>query len=195
MCSNTKYFKKLDLSFSDLNLVKKDIIDRYGLYKNNQFLGISYSKFDLQNENSQSELDKVLQIIPQSERDKFNASCMSINHDIYPHIDNGVNTTINMYINSCGYKTTYHEQKRDAVNYRNIFGRTSGYDHPEDKQKVLLFEDVDEICSFEAKDGDIYILNVNELHSITGGTGERMAICIQTKLPFDEVLDIIGEVE
>ena len=195
MCSNTKYFKKLNLSFLDIDLVKKDVIDRYGLYKDNKFLGISYSNFDFENENSESELSKVLQIIPEQYRDKFSVSCMTINHDIYPHIDNGINTTINMYINSCGYKTTYHEQKTDALDYRNVFGRPSGDYLPEDKQKVLLFEDVENICSFEANDGDIYILNVNELHSVTEGDGERLAVSIQSKLYFDEVLDIIDTME
>jgi hypothetical protein len=192
------YYKKLNLVTPNLDVVKGKVVDRYGSFWGKDFMGISYNKYFFKNEESQRKYLEIQKLIPEDKKGWFTSSFLTINSPILPHVDWNTNTTINFYTQTSGWKTTFHTEKDGAEDRSHDFGKAGGYDLNENnaiprkntKQKVYMWDDVNDVCSFTAKENEVYILNVNELHSVTGGEGLRNAVCLQTILPFDEVVDI-----
>ena len=172
-------FKKLNASFDELKAVKGDhLYGRIGVQSEGKFMGIQYNNAVMHCNG----LDRILSKLPV---DKFAVQYMSINTEVPPHVDEVVNTAINIYLNTGGYATTFHTEKEGA-NRQQLPNQKGGY--------ICAFRDVEEVCSFTAKDGDAYILDVTKLHSVHGGIGkERSAICINTTIPFSEVVEILKE--
>lgn len=124
--------------------------------------------------------DQLLAKIPQEYRDQFMVPLyMHINGDITPHTDSGARTVLNVYLKAGGYETDFNVPKVDAVPFK-IRNQSEGI--------CYRFGDVDTICSFVAQDGDIFILDVSQLHSVHSGMEkDRIALVIGTNLPFDQV--------
>ena len=179
------YYKKLKTKIFDLNLIRGEITDRYGIEENGKFIGVTHGKFYLQDKKSQQSLKSLLNIIPENKRHLFHESYMSSNYTIYPHIDDGINSVVNIYVKADGGITTFHKKKLDNANdIRNQLGKL---------EEVLEFKDVEDICSFQAEVGDVYIVNTNTLHSVKQNKEERLVISMQSNLHIDEVVDIFKE--
>lgn len=173
-------FKKIEIEFNEDDFKKRDqIITQFGVDEDGEFKGIRYNECDV----SQEFISKVLTKIPVSMIQHFKPSIMSINREIPPHIDSDISTVINLYLKAGGYTTDFNRPKEGAESFQ-IENQTNGY--------IIDFSQVDVVDSFTAEDGDAYILDVTQLHSVHGGEGDRVAVAIQTKLPFDKVCEVIG---
>jgi|TARA_R110001606_G_scaffold389068_1_gene554837 hypothetical protein len=185
------YYKKLNIKIPNLNIVKGKIYDSYGVEENNKFLGVKFSEFFLQDKNSIQNFNKLLEIIPNDKRQYFSQRCMTVTYDIYPHIDDNINSTVNIYLKVNGGKTTFHEKKSDDVkDIKELIGRFDAEYDKDSTSEFLDFSDVKDICYFTAEVGDVYIINTDILHSVSGDKEGRSVISLQSTLPINEVVQI-----
>ena len=186
-----EYYKKLDVKIPNINIVRGKVYDSYGIEENGKFIGVEYGEFFIQDRKSKQSFDNLLNIIPKNKKKYFNQSYMFANHTVYPHIDDNINSSINIYVKVNGGKTTFHKKKSDDVkDIKNVIGRFGGEYSKDSKSEFIDFTDVKDICSFVAEIGDVYIVNTNILHSVTRDKDNRILICIHSSLPIDEVIKI-----
>ena len=172
-------------------MVRGKVYDSYGIEENGKFIGVEYGEFFIQDRKSKQSFDNLLNIIPKNKKKYFNQSYMFANHNVYPHIDDNINSSINIYVKVNGGKTTFHKKKSDDVkDIKNVIGRFGGEYSKDSKSEFIAFTDVKDICSFVAEIGDVYIVNTNILHSVTKDKDNRILICIHSSLPIDEVIKI-----
>ncbi len=186
-----EYYKKLDVKIPNINMVRGKVYDSYGIEENGKFIGVEYGEFFIQDRKSKQSFDNLFNIIPENKKKYFNQSYMFANHTVYPHIDDNINSSINIYVKVNGGKTTFHKKKSDDVkDIKNVIGRFGGEYSKDSKSEFIAFTDVKDICSFVAEIGDVYIVNTNILHSVTKDKDNRILICIHSSLPIDEVIKI-----
>ena len=186
-----EYYKKLDVKIPNINMVRGKVYDSYGIEENGKFIGVEYGEFFIQDRKSKQSFDNLFNIIPENKKKYFNQSYMFANHTVYPHIDDNINSSINIYVKVNGGKTTLHKKKSDDVkDIKNVIGRFGGEYSKDSKSEFIAFTDVKDICSFVAEIGDVYIVNTNILHSVTKDKDNRILICIHSSLPIDEVIKI-----
>ena len=186
-----EYYKKLDVKIPNINIVRGKVYDSYGIEENGKFIGVEYGEFFIQDRKSKQSFDNLFNIIPENKKKYFNQSYMFANHTVYPHIDDNINSSINIYVKVNGGKTTFHKKKSDDVkDIKNVIGRFGGEYSKDSKSEFIAFTDVKDICSFVAEIGDVYIVNTNILHSVTKDKDNRILICIHSSLPIDEVIKI-----
>lgn len=174
-------YKKIDLRLSLDDVQQGDVTAiSYGIVVDGDFQGIRYNNCMI----TDAALTKLHEAIPEKYRQHFRPTFMHINRDIIPHIDSGVKTVINTYLKAGGYQTDFNSVKEGRESFQ-IANQTDG--------KSWLFEDVDVLCSFVAEDGDSYILDVTQIHSVHSGKDkDRYALTLSTDLPYDEVCRIVG---
>jgi len=186
-----EYYKKLDVKIPNINMVRGKVYDSYGIEENGKFIGVEYGEFFIQDRKSKQSFDNLFNIIPENKKKYFNQSYMFANHNVYPHIDDNINSSINIYVKVNGGKTTFHKKKSDDVkDIKNVIGRFGGEYSKDSKSEFIDFTDVKDVCSFVAEMGDVYIVNTNILHSVTKDKDNRILICIHSSLPIDEVIKI-----
>jgi|TARA_X000001036_G_scaffold18877_1_gene15891 hypothetical protein len=186
-----EYYKKLNIKMPNINIIKGKVYDSYGVEENGKFIGVEYGKFFIQDRKSKQSFDNLLNIIPENKKKYFNQSYMFANHTVYPHIDDNINSSINIYVKVNGGRTTFHKKKSDDVkDIKNVIGRFGGEYNKDSKSEFIDFTDVEDICSFVAEIGDVYIVNTNILHSVTKDKDNRILICIHSSLSIDEVIKI-----
>ena len=186
-----EYYKKLDVKIPNINMVRGKVYDSYGIEENGKFIGVEYGEFFIQDRKSKQSFDNLFNIIPENKKKYFNQSYMFANHTVYPHIDDNINSSRNIYVKVNGGKTTFHKKKSDdAKDIKNVIGRFGGEYSKDSKSEFIAFTDVKDICSFVAEIGDVYIVNTNILHSVTKDKDNRILICIHSSLPIDEVIKI-----
>ena len=186
-----EYYKKLDVKIPNINMVRGKVYDSYGIEENGKFIGVEYGEFFIQDRKSKQSFDNLFNIIPENKKKYFNQSYMFANHTVYPHIDDNINSSINIYVKVNGGKTTFHKKKSDDVkDIKNVIGRFDGEYSEDSKSEFIDFTDVKDVCSFVAEMGDVYIVNTNILHSVTKDKDNRILICIHSSLPIDEVIKI-----
>ena len=186
-----EYYKKLDVKIPNINMVRGKVYDSYGIEENGKFIGVEYGEFFIQDRKSKQSFDNLFNIIPENKKKYFNQSYMFANHTVYPHIDDNINSSINIYVKVNGGKTTFHKKKSDDVkDIKNVIGRFGGEYSKDSKSEFIAFTDVKDICSFVAEIGDVYIVNTNILHSVTKDKDNRILICIHSSLLIDEVIKI-----
>mgnify|MGYP007072118437 FL=1 len=184
-------YKKLDIKMPNINIIKGKVYDSYGIEENGKFIGVEYGEFFIQDRKSKQSFDNLFNIIPENKKKYFNQSYMFANHTVYPHIDDNINSSINIYVKVNGGKTTFHKKKSDDVkDIKDVIGRFGGEYSKDSKSEFIAFTDVKDICSFVAEIGDVYIVNTNILHSVTKDKDNRILICIHSSLPIDEVIKI-----
>jgi hypothetical protein len=157
----------------------KQLYTRYGINTNSGFQGISYYKI------SNELQEQLLNIIPGTYRKFFGVLWMEINTPyIPPHTDSDISTVINIYLNTDDAVTTFYYPNVNAQKSR-VDNQTNGL--------ILNEHDLVPMTFFKANPLDMWILNVNELHSVKGnGYKTRTAYCLQTKLDYDTVLKIFN---
>ena len=171
-------FKKINIDLTGLSASAGDQeIIKYGLDTDKGFEGIKYNDCNPLLSGLQPILDKI----PAEHRSKFFPLYMTINRDIIPHIDSGVMTVINIYIEAGGYKTDLNTPKDGAQPFQ-IPNQTNG--------TCYQFEDVNTVDSYVANNGEIYILDVSKLHSVHSGTGTRTAVALSTNIEFNDVVEM-----
>lgn len=174
-------FKKLKNTFTFSNYQTLENQVQYGKVRNDVFYGISYDVVTIGSN------VKLFEIIPERYRNKFALLSMEINCHIRPHTDSGILATINFYIESQEAITKFYTIKSNNPLTSKIENQTNG----------ALFEssDLDEHSNFTAKDGEAFILDVTNPHSVTCTQyGIRKALVLQTKeFSYDEVCKMLEE--
>lgn len=170
---------KLNIShIIDIPIQITDLRNEYGVYKDETFYGIRYYKVNREAENALKR-----QILPSNLLNMFDMYLMLINYEnILPHIDSDIETVINYYIKTSDATTHFWKLKDTTTNTSfKISNQTDGC--------IYSMDNLEHIFEFNAKDGDIWMLNVKEIHSVVGSNDLRIAFCFQSKLGFNEILE------
>lgn len=151
--------------------------NEFGVYKDGIFCGIRYYTLD---KTAIHHLKSKM--LPKHLYDKFEIFLMLISYDhILPHIDNNIKTVINYYLKASDAITYFWKLKsnnqEDIIQLNN---QTDGCIYP--------YERLDYIYEFKAKDNDIWVLNVKQIHSVSGTKDTRLAFCFQSKMPYTSVI-------
>ena len=177
----TTYYKKLDNIIlpvlSDTNKIKGDLLFHYGFIRYYKIIDSDYLK----------SLSESFKIPPKK---IFLTECTG---PLLPHHDNGVDSCINFYIRTGDYTTSFWIPKENAKKRKSkkYNAETNRYDEVE---LGYMYEDLIFADSFNAKDGDVYILNNGEIHSIEGlNSGlPRAFIQLQWNFKMDELIEKLG---
>ena len=102
-------------------------------------------------------------------------------YELLPHRDHGVPCTINYYF-CTNEATTYWYKKNYTV------------EHISQKYNTCIYvRDELELCDqFTARNNDCYLLNTDEIHSVSGGTDIRQFIQIQYDKPYHEIARLLN---
>jgi hypothetical protein len=176
----TTYFKKitnLSLPTADPDSVKGDLLTHFG---RNRYYNISDKSFYNAIANSFSVPPKQI----------FLGEVLG---PLNCHIDYGVSSCLNYYLRPAEYITEFWEPIENA---RRI--RAKRYDKATDTYKdVLLGYERDDCIlkdSFVAEAGDVYILDISKVHSVTHPSAPndpRSFIQCQWKVSIDELLKML----
>jgi hypothetical protein len=157
------------------------ICDQYGWTEGNKFYG--YSSYFIDEDIS----NKLLDILPEKYKNDFASVLIRVNMvELPPHIDNHIKTTINFYMDTAEGTTRFHKIKDGIVpDIKKLPNQTDG--------AIYRKEDLDVISSFKAEYGDIYVLDVKQIHSVKCKPNlVRTAYSLTTaKYSFDEVVNIL----
>ena len=160
---------------------ENEIVIQFGKEVNGKFYGYTTYKVDEEVGN------KLLELIPEKYRDAFEPSLISMNiEDVVPHVDNEIKASINFYIDTADGVTRFHRIKPGVYPIiEQLPNQTDG--------ALFKEEDLDVVDSFKAEYGDIYVLDIKQIHSVKCKPNAlRTAYCLKTyKYSFDEVLDIL----
>ena len=104
-------------------------------------------------------------------------------YELLPHRDYGVPCTINYYFRT-----------NDATTYWYKKGENSAVEHISRKYQTIIYvRDELELCDqFTARNNDCYLLNTDEIHSMSGGTDIRQFIQIQYTTPYHEIVRLLN---
>ncbi len=135
---------------------------------------------------------KVIEYLPPSILDqeipvvrwqKFGANSI-----IAPHVDLDRFCTINLYLSVSGERTIFYNKKRSGIQLELINGCITNENY--------IDEWLEEYDSFVANKHDIYLLNVQQPHSVINTTSkDRISLQFSfKKTSFDTLLDLINYV-
>lgn len=155
---------------------------QFGQKLNDKFHGISYYYAD-ENPALTAVKQQLLSYLPENKRDLFYVSMLVISTpEIPPHIDSIIKTSINFYVKTANAVTRFHKIK-DGVNstFMKLSNQTDGC--------ILDIQCLETVSEFTADEGDVWILDVKQPHSVSCSANEnRVAFCLQTvHLNFNEV--------
>jgi hypothetical protein len=132
---------------------------------------------------------RLLAIIPVNYRQYFTGSFFSINNSyIRPHTDSDRKVGINFYVQGNNAITKFFNIKEDAtVLPEQVFGQTNG----------SVYQEYDLVSTgiFTATPGEIWILDVSQIHSVINASGEdRVAYTLSSNiLSYKDTLDILKD--
>lgn len=117
----------------------------------------------------------------------FHTSYVNVETAVPPHTDIVDHVSINFYIETGGYQTRFYQG--DETSTRQTYA-----DHGDGH--VYDMDELDEIGSFVAKPGDVYLLNGKIIHAVTGTDPKpRKFIQVSSKdLEYEQVLDILSDI-
>jgi hypothetical protein len=126
----------------------------------------------------------LLKVIPEGYRDAFSVSEMKIVDSVPPHTDSDVKAVVNFYIQPNNYKTVFFGGNSPTYQVPN---QTNG--------RVFYRENLVELDSFVAKDGEAFCLDVTTPHaldSLDDLPKERIALCLSTHdYDFEQVCNML----
>lgn len=132
------------------------------------------------------DIEKLYSIIPKRFWKDFHISEMKIDCAVPPHTDTEIVTSINFYIQTEGCKTVFHKPKVNDPRTLKMESQTNG--------RIYYPEDLVEVGSFVAKDFEIWVLDVTQVHSVTGDVTLRKAITLGTFVhKYDDVIEMLKE--
>jgi len=174
-------FTKLDLAHDLPEQGPTEVLHQFGKSIDGKWFGISYYKVD-------SEIEERLKsFIPEKYKNFFQVNYMIINSSyIPPHIDDKISTTINFYVNTAEAVTKFHAKKNDV--------QLSSEKLPEQLNgRLYNADDLYVVSEFIAKPNEVYLLDVQKLHSVSCNKQEnRTAYCLQSHIgiSFEKCLEI-----
>jgi hypothetical protein len=160
---------------------ENEILVRYGGTVGGKFYG--YTTYNVDSKTG----DKLLKIIPKVYRKDFEPSLISINiENVIPHTDTNIKAVINFYVDTAEGITSFHKIKDGIAPYiEKLPNQTDGALYQE--------KDLDVIGRFKADYGDIYVLDVKQIHSVKCKPNAiRTAYCLKSYThSYDDVLKIV----
>jgi len=166
------FFKKIKFDFHINNYQIQKYVSSYRLNSDSEvFKGIIYHTL---NNN-----DHLFDILPKWITKFFQLNHLKINCKVRPHIDHGINTSINFYIKTSNCKTTFY----------------SFIDQTIPRTIPLDANNLKEEDSFVAKNREVFILDVSCPHSVEpldNNFSERTVFCLQTHLNYKTVLNFLN---
>lgn len=136
-------FNKLNLTFPIKDYSGGDLVVSYG-----KFAKLSY--YTVKN----SELD--VSVFKYKPAVRY---CELIGNGLLrPHIDHKISCCVNYYIESNNCTTTFYKKQKSSI---------PSVCYGEYTANLYNVEELIELDSFIAKDGECYLLNVSEIHSVT----------------------------
>lgn len=148
------YFQKLDLDLDFTQLVEEQLrgspTKAYGK--------IFYHKLSV--------LPATLQpLVERLRPDKVRWVNISGTPWVRPHVDHGLTAAINIYVQAGGAITTFYKKKPNAV--------AAKFDDTEATANMYETDQLEVVGLFTALDGDSYILNNAQIHSVELANPER----------------------
>jgi hypothetical protein len=130
--------------------------------------------------------EQFYKVIPKRYWNDFDFTLMTINSQIYPHIDRDYQATINFYLETGGeYKTVFFANG-ELAEINNLVDYSSGvYDE----------NTLSEVGNFTAKNGEAWLLDVSLIHTVhnTNGTDRKALALRTTKYKYIEVYEMLKE--
>jgi hypothetical protein len=160
------YFKKLDSAMMpppvDPDSIKGDLIFHYG--------NIRY--FAVTDQSYVAAINQSFKIPPTQ------IFLVEGHGELNAHRDNGVHSCINYYLRPGGYKTSFWEPIENArrIKAKKYDKKTDTYI---DVELAYVPEDIVLMDSFVAEDNDLYLLNIGEVHSVTGEKPKKPRAMVQ----------------
>ena len=148
------YFVKLNRQHSfnhDCFRTKGEVL-KFGAVAHGVFYGIKYYAIEW------IAKDSPLDLFPKHMHDNLTMRLMTINHAAYPHTDSGIGVTVNFYMNTTDEATNFYELNTSTPRLTKLENQTNG--------SVFSLSDLQKVCSFTARSGDVYALNVSKIHSV-----------------------------
>ncbi len=117
-------------------------------------------------------------------RQHFYSSYVSVDSSVPPHTDIVDRVNINFYIETGGYQTTFY-QSRDHDSKWTYADHGDGH--------VYNMDSLEQIGSFVAQPGDVYVLNGKIIHGVSSAMAQpRKFLQVSANdLDYDQVLDIL----
>ncbi len=146
---------------------------RFGKTVDGQFYGISYFIVD-------GEIEALLLgLLPEAWRPLFSCSYLVANHhDIPPHIDNGIQVSINYYVVTADATTSFYRLRQPGAAVERL-------DNNDADTAAGLYQrqDLDVVASFSAQPHEVWALDVTQVHDVVSpaGRGSREAYCLQSR--------------
>jgi hypothetical protein len=160
---------------------ENEILVRYGGTVGGKFYGYTTYKIDVKTSNT------LLKIIPKKYRKDFEPALISINiENVIPHTDTNIKAVINFYVDTAEGITSFHKIKDGIDPYiEKLPNQTDGALYQE--------KDLDVIGRFKADYGDIYVLDVKQIHSVKCKPNAiRTAYCLKSYThSYDDVIKIV----
>ena len=160
---------------------ENEILVRYGGTVGGKFYG--YTTYNVDSKTG----DKLLKIIPKVYRKDFEPALISINiENVIPHTDTNIKAVINFYVDTAEGITSFHKIKDGIAPYiEKLPNQTDGALYQE--------KDLDVIGRFKADYGDIYVLDVKQIHSVKCKPNAiRTAYCLKSYIhSYDDVIKIV----
>ena len=178
-------FTKLDLTHDLPEQGPTEVLYKFGKQFGSDLVwrGISYYKA-----NSDVE-EKLKSLIPEKYRDLFEVNYMVINTQyVPPHIDNKISTTINFYVNTADAVTKFHAKKENVqLVTEKLPEQLNG--------RLYNADDLYVVSEFIAKPKEVYLLDVQKLHSVSCSKQEnRTSYCLQSHIgiSYEKCLEIFN---
>jgi hypothetical protein len=148
------------------------------------------------------DIDAIYSVVPKQYKDDFYLTLMTINSVLLPHVDNDLVTTINFYIKTTKCRTVFYRAKDNSTYHQleNVITRPKS--RLEEDQEVAYvkavydLDDVEEIDSFIAEEGEAWLLDVSQIHNVipVEEFAVRKAIALRTKkYTYNDVYQMLKE--
>ena len=154
-----------------------DGITKFGEVVDGKFMGINYSRAFV------AFSDALSSVIPRFAFESAEKTLMTINREVPPHTDSGIQCAINVYLKTSNCLTQFYDIEGEPQTFQ-IENQTNG--------SILKPECLKPADSFVAEAGEVYLLNVKQPHAVKAqrpGPIDRQAICLQSRVAtYEEVL-------
>ena len=155
-------------------------IDQLKDFKGDDGKGIDYKKIWT------PEPRKIYGVLPERYWKDFHLTVMTIDCIIPPHTDTEIITSINFYLQTEGCTTTFYKTKVDTPKTAQVENQTDGH--------IYFEEDLEEVGSFVAKDYEVWLLDVSQIHGVKGDFKLRKAITLGTFVhKYEDVIEMLKE--
>lgn len=132
------------------------------------------------------EAEKIYGVLPKRYWQDFHLTVMTIDCIIPPHTDTEIVTSINFYLQTEGCTTTFYKPKMENLRTVQVENQTDGH--------IYFEDDLVEIGSFVAKDYEIWLLDVSQIHGVKGEFNLRKALTLGTFIhKYGDVIEMLKE--